>query len=165
MGVNTSLPNKLVFTACEQNAIPGLEGYGALRREVKYGKNSRIDVLLEDHPDDPRPCYVEVKNVTLEDGGIARFPDAVTARGLKHLGELSQVVREGGRAIAFFLIQRQDCDAFGPAWEIDPAYAAGLVEASAAGVEVMAYTAVVEPGGVGLGSPLPVVLDPPEPQA
>ncbi|MEC9072367.1 MAG: DNA/RNA nuclease SfsA, partial [Myxococcota bacterium] len=89
VGINTSLPNQLVALAIQEQAIPELQGYGSIRREVKYGEGSRIDVLLEDGTDDPRPCYVEVKSVTLGGGEIARFPDAVTKRGQKHLKELT----------------------------------------------------------------------------
>jgi sugar fermentation stimulation protein A len=159
VGVNTSLPNRLVATACQEGALPSLEGYGSLRREVPYGENSRIDVLLQEHPTDERPCYVEVKSVTLGEGRVARFPDAVTARGLKHVHELRRVVETGGRAVAFFLVQREDCPVFAPAWTIDPAYSAALVEAAEAGVEVMAFTASVQPEGVGLGSALEVQLE------
>lgn len=160
VGINTSLPNKLVALSIEEQAIPELTGYSSIRREVPYGEGSRIDVYLEGHPQDKRPCYVEVKSVTLGAGEFARFPDAVTKRGQKHLKELSLMVAEGHRAVAFFLIQRGDAKRFGPAWTVDPVYAQGLVDARNAGVEVLAWTATVSPGSVGLGRPLDVDLTP-----
>ncbi|SDR37901.1 DNA/RNA nuclease SfsA [Pseudovibrio sp. Tun.PSC04-5.I4] len=137
VGINTSRPNKLVEEAIEAGRIPELTGYETLRREVKYGQNSRIDILLEG-PND-QLTYVEVKNVTLaRQQGIAEFPDAVTARGAKHLVELGDMVKEGHRSAMVFLIQRDDCDALTLARDIDPKYGKIFDEAIAAGVEVYA---------------------------
>jgi len=141
VGINTSLPNKIVTEAITNGWVKELEGYGALRREVKYGKNSRIDILLED---ENRPsCYVEVKNVTmkrdLDPKAPVEFPDAVTSRGTKHLVELSDMVAEGHRAVMFYLVQREDGKAFTVAGDIDPKYAAALEKAIKAGVEVLCY--------------------------
>jgi sugar fermentation stimulation protein A len=130
-------PNRLVAEAIADGTIAELAGYASLRREVKYGKNSRIDVLLES-PDRP-PCFVEVKNVTMMRMACAEFPDAVTARGAKHLHELADQVARGSRAVMLYLAQRGDCRSFAPAADIDPAYAAGLARARAAGVEALAY--------------------------
>lgn len=137
VGINTSRPNGLVEEAIEAGRIPELIGYDKLRREVKYGKNSRIDILLEGEGD--RRTYVEVKNVTLaREDGIAEFPDAVTARGAKHLDELADMVREGHRSAMVFLIQRDDCDALVLARDIDPKYGEAFDAAVKAGVEVYA---------------------------
>lgn len=113
--INTAHPNRVGEEAIAAGAIPDLTGYGSLRREVKYGANSRIDILLED-PGRP-PCYVEIKSVTLRrpDGAhptAAEFPDAVTKRGAKHLMELANVAENGGRAVMLYLVQRGDCDHF-----------------------------------------------------
>ena len=145
VGVNTNRPNAVVREAIAGGAIPELAGYPALRGEVAYGTNSRVDLLLEDGA---RRCYVEVKNVTLAEGGVAMFPDAVTARGLTHLRELAARVAAGDRASMVYLVNREDCHAFRPAAHIDPAYAAGLIEATAHGVEVLVYTARVQPEGI-----------------
>jgi len=156
VNVDTSLPNAVVFEAAQAGEIPELDGYDAFRREVKYGVNSRIDVLLEQ--DSGARCYVEVKSTTLVRGRTALFPDAVTARGLKHLGELAGVVREGQRAVQFFFVSRADAEEFRPAEDIDPQYAAGLREAAAAGVEVLAYTSRVAPSSIRLDRRIPVRL-------
>jgi sugar fermentation stimulation protein A len=145
VGVNTGLPNALVREAIAGGAIPELAGYPTLRSEVAYGTASRVDLLLEDGD---RRGYVEVKNVTLAAAGVAMFPDAVTARGLTHLRELAARVAAGDRAVMVYLVNRGDCDCFRPAAHIDPAYAAGLREAVAAGVEVLAYAARVTPQGI-----------------
>ncbi len=139
VNVDTSLPNALVHESVTVQRIPELTGYASVRREVAYGRASRIDLLLES-PERP-PCYVEVKNTTLVENGVALFPDAVTERGLKHLEELMGVVRKGGRAVQFFLVSRADAHSFAPAERIDPAYAKALRRAKQRGVEILAYSA------------------------
>ena len=142
VGVNTAHPNKLVFDAVADGTITELQGYETQRREVKYGKNSRIDILLENA--DGTKCYVEIKNVTmkrnLDRSEPAEFPDGITARGAKHLIELSDMVAEGHRAVMLYLVQRDDCDAFNLARDIDPVYGKTYDTATAAGVEVIGYT-------------------------
>ena len=158
VNVDTGLPNRLVFEALERNAVRRLAGYRTTRREVKYGENSRIDVLLEDHPRRAGRCYVEVKNTTLSAGRTALFPDAVTERGLKHLGELVRVAEAGERAVQFFLISRADVTTFRPADDIDPAYAQALRDAAERGVEVMAYRTRVEAQEFALGDAVRIDL-------
>lgn len=156
VGISTAHPNRLVEEAILAGSVPGLSGYPQLRREVKYGVNSRIDILLE-APDRPR-CYVEVKNVHLmRQPGLAEFPDSVTARGAKHLRELSDMVREGHRAVMVYLVQRPDCDRLAMASDIDPAYAEALVEARAAGVEVIAIGCSVTPEAIRVNRVVEVV--------
>ena len=138
VGLNTGLPNKLVEEAIVTGKVPLLSGYDTLKREQKYGKNSRIDILLSDGADG-RLAYVEVKNVTLSrEGGIAEFPDAVTERGAKHLMELADMVREGHRAVMVYLAQRSDAARFRLAHDIDPAYMDAWKAARDAGVESIA---------------------------
>ncbi|WP_448204179.1 DNA/RNA nuclease SfsA [Azospirillum sp. sgz302134] len=166
VGVNTSHPNGLVAAAIAAGTIPELAGYPRLRREVKYGKNSRIDVLLEDdaeHGGRP-PVYVEVKNVHLRrphigDGCGAEFPDCVTARGAKHLEEMSEMVRQGARAVMVYLVQRTDCAYFRVAADIDPTYAAGLRRARESGVEALCWSCRITPELIELDRPLPIRLD------
>lgn len=160
VGINTQHPNRIVADAIEVGQVPELVGYDSLRREVKYGKNSRIDILLES--EDKPMCYVEVKNTTmrrdLTPGAPAEFPDSVTARGAKHLDELSDMVREGHRAVMFYLVQRDDADAFTIAADIDPTYAERLDAAMKAGVEVVAYTCSVSPQEIIVTKPVEVRL-------
>lgn len=133
--IDTAHPNAIVAEAITAGRIPALAGWASLRREVKYGKNSRIDLLLEDEV--RGRAYVEVKNVTLmRTPGLAEFPDAVTSRGAKHLDELADMVAAGHRAVMVYLVNRPDCDRFALAADIDPAYARGFAAARARGVEI-----------------------------
>ena len=134
VGINTAHPNAIVSEAIAAGKVPELAGYGALHREVKYGKNSRIDILLTDGCGRP-DCYVEIKNVHLmREPGLAEFPDSVSTRAAKHQGELADMVAAGARAVTFYLCQREDCDAFRLAADIDPGYAAAAAAAKARGV-------------------------------
>lgn len=148
-GVNTGRPNRLVREAIATGAIPELAGYRDLHTEVRYGQEkSRIDLLLATEEE---RCYVEVKNVTLEttDGTIA-FPDAVTARGTKHLRELMAMVAEGHRTVLFFCVQHSGARRAAPADDIDPLYGRTLREAIAAGVEVVVYGCRLSPEEIAI---------------
>jgi sugar fermentation stimulation protein A len=160
VGINTQHPNLLAAEAVAAGALPELAGYTAVRREVKYGRNSRIDLLLE--ADGRPPCYVEVKNVTMRRDltavGPAEFPDAVTVRGAKHLDELAAMKAQGYRAVMLFLAQREDCRRFALAADIDPLYAAGLARARAAGVEMLCYGCRLSPLEIAIDRPIPLEL-------
>lgn len=157
VGINTAHPNRLVEEAIEEGRISGLAGYESLRREVKYGKNSRIDILLEGPAGEQ--TFVEVKNVHLmRDPGLAEFPDSVTARGAKHLVELADMVREGHRAAMVFLVQRPDCDRFSLASDIDPNYAKAFAEAKKAGVDAYAIGCDVRVDGIDAVRTVEIVI-------
>ncbi len=155
VGINTLVPNRLVKAAIVADQIPQLMGYEQLRTEVKYGENSRIDILLEK---EGQKCLVEVKNCTLVKGGTAYFPDAVTSRGLKHLLELQREVRKGNRGVMFYLIQRMDGVQFSPADHIDPSYGRELRRAMENGVEILAYDVVMDLKSICINGPVPIVL-------
>jgi sugar fermentation stimulation protein A len=154
VGVNTLLPNRLVHAAIAAGEVEALRGYSNIRREVSIGNHSRIDLMLSGGP--MPPCYVEVKNCTWVQEGIAQFPDAVTQRGKKHMTALRDLTKEGYRAAVFFLIQRMDADIFMPAREIDPNYAEALAAAEKAGVMVLAYDVELALEEIRLRRPLPV---------
>jgi sugar fermentation stimulation protein A len=152
VGINTAYANRLVEEAIRGGRIEALAGYADFRREVPYGEGSRIDFLLSGagRP----PCYVEVKSVTLKRHEAAEFPDSVTARGARHLRELSAMRSAGARAVMLFVAQRDDCGRLEVAADIDPAYAAALMRAREAGVEVLAYACRVSTTGIEIDRPL-----------
>lgn len=149
VGINTARSNAIVAEALATNIVPELAGYTETRREVPYGKNSRIDFLLT-APQRPN-AYLEVKNVHLvRQAGRAEFPDSVTARGAKHLNELAAMVAAGHRAVMLYFVHRDDCDVFDLARDIDPSYAAAFAIARERGVEMLAYAAAVTTAGVSV---------------
>ena len=157
-GVNTARANALVAEALDAGRIGCLQGYEKRRREVCYGaENSRIDLLLEGGRD--RPCYLEVKSVTLSLGdGVAAFPDAVTQRGAKHLRELEAMVAQEARAVLLFCAQLTAVDTLVPADDLDPVYGETLRWAASRGVEVLAWGCRVTPEEISLAEPLAVRL-------
>ena len=147
VGINTAHPNALVEEAIRDGTIAPLSGYDTLRREVAYGRASRVDMVLTGagRPD----CYVEVKNVHLmRQPGLAEFPDSVTARGAKHLDELGDMVEAGHRAVMVFLIQYGGAERFALARDIDPAYGKAFDRARARGVEMLSYRCRLTPEAI-----------------
>ncbi|BFM21285.1 DNA/RNA nuclease SfsA [Gilvimarinus japonicus] len=161
-GINTGRANALVREAIETGIIGELSGYDTIKAEVKYGdENSRIDFLLTGRDAD---CYVEVKNVTLKEGeGQGYFPDAVSARGSKHLRELAAMAESGARAVLIFCVQHSGIEQVAPAAHIDPAYTAAFYDAVKRGVEVLAYRAEIAPenSDITLTRGIAVSLSPP----
>jgi sugar fermentation stimulation protein A len=156
VGVNTLVPNRLVKHAVQTGQVKALGGYAAVRSEVKISEHTRIDLMLQDTR--LGTCHVEIKNCTMVRNGMARFPDAVTARGLKHLQELGDQVAAGHRSVMFYFIQRMDAEAFAPADDIDPAYGRALRDALASGVEILAYDVHIDLHEIRLNRRLPCRL-------
>ena len=156
VGVNTLVPNRLVGQSVEQQCIPEVSQYTNVKREVKIGEHSRIDLLLTGNTDER--CYVEIKNCTLVNEGVAQFPDAITARGLKHIIELEKLVKAGHRCIMFYFIQRMDAQVFRPADHIDPDYGSRLRQAAEKGVEVLAYDVRISLQQIELNNNIPCSL-------
>jgi sugar fermentation stimulation protein A len=143
VGVNTALPNRLAEEAILAGVIPQLAGFSTLNREQRYGRNSRIDILLED--EGKGSVHVEVKNVHfIRAPGLAEFPDSVTTRGAKHLDEMSDLVAAGKRAAMLFVIQRADCDRLKICSDLDPAYHRAFTRAVARGVEAYAIRCALD---------------------
>jgi sugar fermentation stimulation protein A len=156
VGVNTGHPNPLVGAALTAGLLPKLAGYDTIRREVKYGKNSRVDFLLEaaGRP----PCYVEIKNVhMMRRPGLAEFPDAKTERGRKHLDELGDRVEAGDRAVMLYLIQIGSAQCFALARDIDPKYGAAFDRARSRGVVAMAWKCMITIDGIEIAERVPMV--------
>lgn len=156
VGINTAQPNRIVTEAIAAGKITELAGYANLRNEVRYGENSRIDILLED-PTRP-PCYVEIKNVHFfRKPGLAEFPDCVTERGTKHLVELSNMVKQGSRAVMVYLIQCQNPSRFALADDKDRTYFNEFRKAKNAGVEALALTCHVSTSEITVDRNIPVM--------
>ncbi len=152
---NTNHANKVAIEAIENGTIKELQSYDTLKPEQKYGKNSRIDILLEK---DDQKCYVEIKSVTLKLGDHLAFPDAVTSRGEKHLRELEQMVQEGHRAVMLYVIQRTDTLPFRLANEIDKKYYETFLEVTKKGVEVLVYQSSISLDGISIKKPIPFTI-------
>jgi len=157
VGVNTMIPNRLVKTSIENRMVPELNNYDTIKPEITVSDKSRLDLLLT-NKNSTEKCYVEIKNCTLVEDGIASFPDAVTKRGLKHLIELQKLVAQGNRCVMFYLIQRMDAKKFKPADTIDPAYGKELRKAVKNGVEVLVYDVIIDPEKIILNKKIPFTI-------
>ncbi len=150
VGINTLIPNLIAYQWIKAGLIPGLEGYDLIKREVKF-EDSRFDLFLSNSKEQ---CFAEVKNVTLREGEVAMFPDAVTTRGLKHLKGLIRAKEKGFRAVMLYVVQRMDVSSFSPASHIDPEYANGFAKAMKSGVEVIPLRVKVLPQGIEISEVL-----------
>lgn len=156
VGIDTGAANKVVAEALNAG-LDGLDGYDVIRPEVKYREKSRVDFLMSG--EGRRDCYLEVKSVTLSrQAGLAEFPDSVTARGVKHLGDLAAMVAQGHRAVLLFLVQRTDCNRVTLAADLDPTYAAAFRAAVDNGVEVMCFGCAISPEGIKIADGVPFDL-------
>jgi len=155
VGINTQVPNRLVYEAIRAGEIPELSDYPNVRREMWVSAHSRLDLMLSREEEN---CYVEIKNVTWVEDGVALFPDAKTERGTKHVMELMKLKREGHRAAMFFVIQRSDARLFAPADQVDAKYGKILRQAHAHGVEILPYLAEVTPQEIRLKNKLEFAL-------
>jgi sugar fermentation stimulation protein A len=154
VSVDARLPSALVAAALACGRLNRWGSYATVRREVFHGA-SRLDLLLDDSMAES-PCWIEVKSVTLVEDGVALFPDAPTARGRRHLQELIEIVRAGERAAVVFVVQRSDPACFSPHPSADPAFADALRAASAAGVDIAAYSCNVTRQGIEIARSIPV---------
>ncbi len=155
VGINTMVPNRLIYETLVERRLDFFSDYNSVRREIKWGEHSRIDLLLSGGK---QPCYIEVKNVTLAQAGIAYFPDAVTERGQKHLRDLQEIVQQGHRAVILFLVQREDVELFKPASFIDKEYSRLLSQALNNSVEILVCQAKVTPEEISVMRTLPFEL-------
>ena len=156
VGTNTLVPNRLVFKSLEAEILPSLSGYSTVRKEAVVNAHCRLDFLLENEKKEK--CWVEVKNCTLVEDGKARFPDAVTQRGLKHLVEMKKLLKKGDRCVMFYLIQRMDAKVFSPADLIDPVYGKALREARRQGLEILVYDVQIDLSMIRLNMKIPYEL-------
>ncbi|MBK6910522.1 MAG: DNA/RNA nuclease SfsA [bacterium] len=153
VGINTHLPNGLVAEALTNRAIPELEHFGKFRREVKLPGGSRLDFALGEDE-----AFVEVKNVSLVENGVALFPDSVTERGTRHLHELMELQAHGKQGYMLYVVQHHQAVSFTPADEIDPVYGTTVRDAHMAGIILLAYSAKVTTSDIILTHSLPIEL-------
>jgi len=156
VGVNTLVPNRLLYHSIKAGILSEFDGYDEIRPEVKVGEKHRLDLLLSKNGSDL--CYIEIKNCSLVTDGTAYFPDAVTERGRNHLIELQKLSSLGHRSVMFFLIQRMDANIFKPADYIDPAYGKELRKAQKNGIEIMVYDVRIDLDIISLRNPVPCEL-------
>ena len=154
VSADSRVPNALVWETWREGTLPHFGGYNTGRREVSF-HDSRLDMMLEGPAG---RCYIEMKSVTLVMGGIARFPDAPTERGRRHVATLMKAVEEGHRAAAVFVIQRDDATGLTPYDANDPEFGAALREAVAAGVEAYAFTCTLTRQAITIAGEVPVLL-------
>lgn len=154
VNIDSQAPNQVVFEALKEGKIQEFDSLQSLKREVTY-KDSRFDFYVEQHD---KKGFIEVKGVTLEENGVALFPDAPTARGTKHLLELIKAIDEGYTGTILFVVQMKGCRAFAPHREMDPAFAQALRQAAQHGVQILAYDAIVKEDELILDQPIPVSL-------
>jgi len=153
VSIDSQAPNKAAYDYVAAGGLGGVPS--ALRREVVHG-DSRFDLFFELNG---RPSFLEVKGVTLEQDGVARFPDAPTERGSKHLRGLQRAVREGFDAYVLFVVQMQGVSCFVPNDAADPVFGKTLREAAKNGVRVLAVCCDVSEDGVKIAAPIPVRLE------
>ena len=151
IGINTNNPNRIVHEGLVNNLIPGLTGFTTIRKEVTFG-DSRFDFYTEKEIE---KCFIEVKNVTMKVEEYARFPDAVTERGRKHLLTLAEAKKKGFRAVMVYVIQRPDVRIFAPAWDIDSEYGKTLKFVFQQGVEIIPLQLKVNPEKLEISGTLP----------
>lgn len=157
ISINSNLPNRFTRFCLDNHLIPELADWTVIRPEYQVG-HSRFDFLLGKGS---QKMLLEVKSVTLVEEGVAKFPDAVTARGRRHVEHLGEMRREGYAVAVLFIVQRPDAEMFMPQWERDPAFAQTLANAPAHGVQVLAYTAEITPACMSLKRRLPIFLENP----
>lgn len=158
VGVNTARANGLVREALESGELAELPEHDRLQPEPRIADGSRADFLLTGRHG---RTWLEVKTTTLARGSVAQFPDAVTARGLRHLRELAGRARSGDGAALLLVVNRGDCRRFRPAWDVDPAWCSGLLEAVEAGVRPVARSVRIRIPTLRLGRAMPIDLTPP----
>jgi sugar fermentation stimulation protein A len=157
VGINTHLPNRLIRESLHHPLLRDLSPYDAVKAEVPYGENlrSRVDLYFSKDGGGLPPLFLEIKNVTMRRNELAQFPDAPSDRARKHITDLMNAQEMGARAAMFFIVQRQDCNAFRPAQDIDPQYAHDLKEAVEAGLWVRALCARIDQWGLAITHEIP----------
>ncbi len=153
INMDSQIPNKVVEEWLKEGNLFGMEA--KVRREVVYG-NSRFDLYIESGE---RKIFMEVKGVTLEENSVVRFPDAPTQRGVKHIHELVNCIKDGYEAYLMFVVQMEDVSYFEPNYKTHPEFAKALKTAEKEGVHILAYDCIVRKDLINLAKPVRVYLE------
>ena len=157
VGINTHSTNKIVHDALQNNLIKEFNNNMDIKPETKFGANTRFDFLVSSKK---YQSFIEVKNVTLSrKRNLAEFPDAETARGLKHIGELIKASKKKFKVYILFVIQRNDCNSFSIAKDIDPNYANALSKAVKNNLKILCYDCKFSPKGIKLNRQIKFILN------
>ena len=157
VGINTHSTNKIVHDALQNNLIKEFNNNIDIKPETKFGANTRFDFLVSSKK---YQSFIEVKNVTLSrKRNLAEFPDAETSRGLKHIGELIKASKKKFKVYILFVIQRNDCNAFTVAKDIDPNYANALSKAVKNNLKILCYDCKFSPKGIKLNRQIKFILN------
>ncbi|AZS17876.1 DNA/RNA nuclease SfsA [Paenibacillus lutimineralis] len=155
VNIDSLAPNRMAFEALKAGKLSEFGAVNHIQREVTYG-DSRFDLYFEK---DDEKGFIEIKGVTLEENGVAMFPDAPTSRGTKHVLELIRAAQEGDTCAILFIVQMKGCCSLTPHREMDPTFADALRQASLQGVQILAYDALVEEDACIIDAPLPVQIE------
>ena len=156
VGVNSSMPRKVLIESIVQRLIPSLKGFGEPQADATYGIRNKIDVMLLGMEHN---CFINTFPVSWVENNVALLPDAPSPRMNKSVQQLTEIARQGHRAVAFFFVQRTDCTVFKPAENVDKDFLKALLAAQSAGVEIMVYRAKITLEAITLGKPLPYSLE------
>jgi sugar fermentation stimulation protein A len=157
VGVNTHITNRIVEEALINNKILEFSKNANIEREKKFGKNTRFDFLISEKN---KKSFIEVKNVTLcRKNRIAEFPDSVTTRGAKHITDLIEAKKQGFKSYLLYLVQREDCDEFNIANDIDPNYSKLLTAAIKKNVKILCYDCKFSSKGIKLNKKIKINID------
>ena len=158
ISLNTLMPNKLIHYLINNNSLDFLKGWKLIKREVSFG-NHRFDFLLKKNQ---KKLILEVKSVTLVENDVAKFPDAITTRGRKHVNHLKQLINLGYQALVIFVVQRSDATLFKPEWEKDPKFCSSLFNAWQSGVKIKVIKFHITKNEFILKGQIPFELNPPK---
>jgi sugar fermentation stimulation protein A len=156
VGVNSSVPLKVLIESIEQHLIPSFKGLGEPQVDATYGHGNKIDVMLLGMEHN---CFINTFPVNWVENDVALFPDTPSPRMTKSVEQLTEIAKQGHRAVAFFFVQRSDCSLFKPAEHVNKNFLKAMLAAQSAGVEILAYRGHVTPKAITLGKPLPYSLE------
>jgi sugar fermentation stimulation protein A len=156
VGVNSSVPRRVLLESIDQHLIPSLKGFGEVQVDATYGHGNRIDMMMQGMEHN---CFINAFPVNWVENNVALFPDIPSPRMTRSVQQLAEIAKQGHRAVGFFFVQRGDCSLFRPAEQVDRDFLKAMLAAESAGVEIMPYRGNITPEEITLGTPLPYSLE------